>query len=52
MERWTLPSLEIIAAHGGGYLGSYAARDDHARFVSPQNCKPDITLKTKSSEYI
>jgi aminocarboxymuconate-semialdehyde decarboxylase len=39
------PGLKIIAAHGGGYLGSYAARGDHACFVSPQNCNPNITLK-------
>ena len=44
------PGLKIIAAHGGGYLGSYAARGDHACFVSPQNCNPNITLKKKPSE--
>jgi aminocarboxymuconate-semialdehyde decarboxylase len=46
------PGLKIIAAHGGGYLGSYAARGDHACFVSPQNCNPEITLKKKPSEYL
>jgi predicted TIM-barrel fold metal-dependent hydrolase len=46
------PKLKIIAAHGGGYLGSYAARGDHACFVSPQNCNPDIKLKKKPSEYL
>jgi aminocarboxymuconate-semialdehyde decarboxylase len=46
------PGLKIIAAHGGGYLGSYAARGDHACFVSPQNCNPSITLKKKPSEYL
>jgi predicted TIM-barrel fold metal-dependent hydrolase len=46
------PGLKIIAAHGGGYLGSYAARGDHACFVSPQNCNPDITLKKNPSEYL
>ena len=46
------PSLKIIAAHGGGYLGSYSARDDHACFVAPQNCNPDIVLKKKPSEYL
>ncbi|MEA2914920.1 MAG: aminocarboxymuconate-semialdehyde decarboxylase [Bradyrhizobium sp.] len=46
------PGLKIIAAHGGGYLPSYAARGDHACFVSPQNCNPNITLKKKPSEYI
>jgi aminocarboxymuconate-semialdehyde decarboxylase len=46
------PGLKIIGAHGGGYLGSYAARGDHACFVSPQNCNPNITLKKKPSEYL
>jgi aminocarboxymuconate-semialdehyde decarboxylase len=46
------PGLKIIAAHGGGYLGSYAARSDHACFVSPQNCNPDIELQKKPSEYL
>src|SRR5438034_10174062 len=46
------PGLRIIAAHGGGYLGSYAAVGDHACFVSPQNCNPNITLKKKPSEYL
>jgi aminocarboxymuconate-semialdehyde decarboxylase len=46
------PGLKILAAHGGGYLGSYAARDDHACFVSPQNCNPDIKLKKKPTEYL
>src|SRR5580692_2214426 len=38
------PGLKILAAHGGGYLGSYAPRSDHACFVSPQNCDPAIKL--------
>jgi predicted TIM-barrel fold metal-dependent hydrolase len=46
------PGLKIIAAHGGGYLPSYADRDDHACFVSPQNCNPDIHLKKKPSDYL
>ncbi len=46
------PGLKIIAAHGGGYLGSYAARSDHACFVSPSNCDPGIALKKKPSEYL
>jgi aminocarboxymuconate-semialdehyde decarboxylase len=46
------PGLKIIAAHGGGFLGSYAARGDHACFVSPQNCNGNITLKNKPSEYL
>jgi len=46
------PGLKIIAAHGGGFLPSYAARGDHACFVSPMNCNPAITLKKKPSEYL
>ncbi|SDR79606.1 amidohydrolase family protein [Bradyrhizobium canariense] len=46
------PGLKILAAHGGGYLGSYAERSDHACFVSPQNCDSNITLKKKPSEYL
>jgi predicted TIM-barrel fold metal-dependent hydrolase len=46
------PGLKILAAHAGGYLPSYAARGDHACFVSPQNCNPNITLKKKPSEYL
>jgi aminocarboxymuconate-semialdehyde decarboxylase len=46
------PGLKVLAAHGGGFLPSYAARGDHACFVSPQNCNPNITLKKKPSEYL
>jgi predicted TIM-barrel fold metal-dependent hydrolase len=46
------PGLKVIAAHGGGYLPSYAPRSDHACFVSPQNCNPDINLKKKPTEYL
>jgi aminocarboxymuconate-semialdehyde decarboxylase len=46
------PGLKIVAAHGGGYLGSYAPRSDHACFVSPSNCNPDINLKKKPTEYL
>ena len=46
------PGLKIVAAHGGGYLPSYAPRSDHACFVSPQNCNPDIQLKKKPTEYL
>jgi predicted TIM-barrel fold metal-dependent hydrolase len=46
------PGLKIIAAHGGGYLPSYAPRDDHACFVSPTNCDPEIQLKKKPTEYL
>jgi aminocarboxymuconate-semialdehyde decarboxylase len=46
------PGLKVLAAHGGGYLGSYAPRSDHACFVSPKNCNPDIKLKRKPTEYL
>jgi aminocarboxymuconate-semialdehyde decarboxylase len=46
------PGLKIIAAHGGGYLASYAPRSDHACFVSPQNCSSEIKLKKKPTEYL
>jgi aminocarboxymuconate-semialdehyde decarboxylase len=46
------PRLKIVAAHGGGYLPSYAPRSDHACFVSPQNCNPDIVLKKNPTEYL
>ena len=46
------PGLKVLAAHGGGYLGSYAPRSDHACFVSPQNCNPGIALKKAPTEYL
>ena len=46
------PGLKIIAAHGGGYLPSYAMRGDYACFVSPAGCDPSIQLKKKPSEYL
>jgi aminocarboxymuconate-semialdehyde decarboxylase len=46
------PTLKICAAHGGGYLPSYAPRSDHACFVSPQNCNPEVGLKKKPTEYL
>src|SRR5712672_3705830 len=46
------PGLKIIAAHGGGYLGSYAPRSDHACFVSPPNCNAEIKLKKQPTEYL
>nr|WP_249792327.1 amidohydrolase family protein [Bradyrhizobium sp. BRP22] len=46
------PGLKIIAAHGGGYLPSYADRADHACLVSPANCNPDIKLKKRPTEYL
>jgi predicted TIM-barrel fold metal-dependent hydrolase len=46
------PKLKIIAAHGGGFFGSYANRSDHSCFVSPANCNPAIVLKKKPTEYV
>jgi predicted TIM-barrel fold metal-dependent hydrolase len=46
------PNLKLIAAHGGGYLASYAARDDHVCFVAPAFCDPNIKLKKKPTEYL
>ena len=47
------PGLKILAAHGGGYLGSYAPRSDHACFVAPPGgCNPDIRLKKQPTEYL
>jgi predicted TIM-barrel fold metal-dependent hydrolase len=46
------PGLKIVAAHGGGYLPSYAARSDHACFVSPHSCSSEIKLKKKPTEYL
>ena len=34
------PGLRVIAAHGGGYLPSYADRSDHACMVGPAGCNP------------
>ena len=46
------PGLKLIAAHGGGYLPSYADRSDHACLVSPAGCNPNVVLKKKPSEYL
>ncbi|MGH8803118.1 MAG: amidohydrolase family protein [Polaromonas sp.] len=46
------PNLKICAAHGGGYLGSYAPRMDFSCFVSPDKCDNTVKLKKKPSEYI
>ena len=46
------PKLKIISAHGGGFLPSYADRSDHACFVSPPGCDPNIKLKKKPTEYL
>ncbi len=46
------PGVKVIAAHGGGYLPSYADRSDHACMVGPKGCNPEIKLKKKPSEYL
>jgi len=46
------PALKVIAAHGGGYLPSYADRSDHVCMVAPKRCNPDIQLKKPPSEYL
>ncbi|HEY9447091.1 MAG TPA: amidohydrolase family protein [Burkholderiales bacterium] len=46
------PGLKICAAHGGGYLGSYAARSDHGCRITPSECNPALRLKKKPSEYL
>ena len=46
------PGLKVIAAHGGGYLPSYADRSDHACMVGPRGCNADVKLKKKPTEYL
>jgi len=45
------PNVKICAAHGGGFLPSYAARMDHGCSVFPDQCKGP-TLRKKPSEYL
>ena len=44
------PGLKICAAHGGGYLPSYAARSDQGCLTFPARCTK--TLAKKPSEYL
>jgi aminocarboxymuconate-semialdehyde decarboxylase len=46
------PRIKFIAAHGGGFLGSYAPRMDYSCFISPSNCDTSIVLKKKPTEYL
>src|SRR6266571_4348897 len=46
------PGLKLCAAHGGGYLPSYADRSDHGCLVFPQNCVKPGTLKKHPTEYL
>src|SRR3989441_7575088 len=44
------PGLKICAAHGGGYLPSYAARSDHGCLTFPDRCP--VKLNKKPTEYL
>src|SRR5213595_2435514 len=44
------PGLKICAAHGGGYLPSYAARSDQGCVTFPDRCKKP--LKKRPTEYL
>ena len=44
------PKLKLCAAHGGGYLPSYAARSDAGCATFPNRCT--IALKKKPTEYL
>src|SRR4029077_12600192 len=46
------PGLKICAAHGGGFLPSYAPRSDHACRVAPWHCDANVKLKKKPTEYM
>ena len=48
------PGLKICAAHGGGFLPSYANRSDHGCLVRPDVCAggPYGPLKKKRTEYM
>src|SRR5262245_28716422 len=45
------PGLKICAAHGGGYLPSYAARSDAGCVTIPDRCAA-VALKKKPTEYL
>jgi aminocarboxymuconate-semialdehyde decarboxylase len=44
------PNLKLCAAHGGGFLPSYADRSDHGCLVFPKQCTR--TLKKHPTEYL
>jgi aminocarboxymuconate-semialdehyde decarboxylase len=46
------PKLKVIAAHGGGFLPSYADRSDHACLVNPKACNAEIKLAKQPTEYL
>ena len=45
------PGLKICAAHGGGYLPSYAPRSDHICLSFPDRCAA-VPLKKMPTEYL
>jgi aminocarboxymuconate-semialdehyde decarboxylase len=45
------PGLKLCAAHGGGYLASYADRSDHICITFPDRCAA-VLLKKKPTEYL
>ncbi|HUQ73507.1 MAG TPA: amidohydrolase family protein [Burkholderiales bacterium] len=45
------PGIKLCAAHGGGYLPSYADRSDHICITFPERCKA-VALKKKPTEYL
>src|SRR6266568_137321 len=45
------PGLKICAAHGGGYLPSYAARSDAGCVTFPERCAK-VSLKKRPTEYL
>jgi aminocarboxymuconate-semialdehyde decarboxylase len=45
------PGLKLCAAHGGGYLPSYADRSDHVCLARPKSCDA-VPLKKKPTEYL
>jgi aminocarboxymuconate-semialdehyde decarboxylase len=48
------PRLKLIAAHGGGFLPSYAGRSDHGCLTRPDSCPGGSygPIKKKPSEYL
>jgi aminocarboxymuconate-semialdehyde decarboxylase len=46
------PGLRILAAHGGGYLPSYAARSDAVLRTFPEQNHPPGTLAKEPTEYL
>jgi aminocarboxymuconate-semialdehyde decarboxylase len=45
------PGLKICAAHGGGYLPSYAPRSDHICLTFPERCAA-VPLNKRPTEYL